>query len=260
MTIDESLLIPYRSLIQVEDVRFHFLLPLDSASPKREDDFITRKQRRSRIRKISADSSGGKRRSSTHSSAGTEESTISDTDISLGDLTKPPLSYACLIAEAINSTEDKRLTLSGIYKYLADKYPYFRYTKSGWQNSIRHNLSLNKAFRKMPRSVDEPGKGMFWVIDANFKHLVEATNNGRRTMGRSKSIQGSVGLSSAPTTPPLNTRQNSLLMVTTNFVPILPTRPLSAAPVLSPQLLEAAAAMEVLNPEVNKPLPSSTGL
>lgn len=95
--------------------------------------------------------------------------------------TKPYISYACLIAEAINSSPDGRLTLADIYKYLTDKYPYFRMTKSGWQNSIRHNLSLNKAFRKVPRSIGEPGKGMFWTIDPNFKHLVEGKPYQRKT-------------------------------------------------------------------------------
>ncbi|EXJ92499.1 hypothetical protein A1O3_01051 [Capronia epimyces CBS 606.96] len=77
---------------------------------------------------------------------------------------KPPFSYATMIAQAIFSSEEEKLTLSNIYSFIADKYAFYRHSNSGWQNSIRHNLSLNKAFQKVPRRTDEPGKGMKWQI------------------------------------------------------------------------------------------------
>lgn len=77
---------------------------------------------------------------------------------------KPPHSYAQLIGMAILSTSEQQMTLNNIYKWIMSNYAFYRFNTGGWQNSIRHNLSLNKAFEKIARRTDEPGKGMKWMI------------------------------------------------------------------------------------------------
>ncbi|KAG6015905.1 hypothetical protein E4U54_002745 [Claviceps lovelessii] len=88
-------------------------------------------------------------------------------DLSLDDNQhiKPQYSYAQMITQAILKAPDGKLNLNGIYTFIMNSYSYYRHQQaSGWQNSIRHNLSLNKSFDKVARSTDEPGKGMKWQI------------------------------------------------------------------------------------------------
>lgn len=78
---------------------------------------------------------------------------------------KPPYSYATLITYAILNNPRQQMTLNEIYTWVIDRYPYFKDAGSGWKNSIRHNLSLNKTFVRVPRPINEPGKGAYWAVD-----------------------------------------------------------------------------------------------
>ncbi|XP_009480573.2 forkhead box protein J1 [Pelecanus crispus] len=91
-----------------------------------------------------------------------------DIDYKTNPHIKPPYSYATLICMAMEASKKPKITLSAIYKWITDNFCYFRHADPTWQNSIRHNLSLNKCFIKVPREKGEPGKGGFWKLDPQY--------------------------------------------------------------------------------------------
>ena len=102
---------------------------------------------------------------------------------------KPPYSYIALIVMAIQASPSKRCTLSEIYQFLQERFPFFRGSYQGWKNSVRHNLSLNECFIKLPKGLGRPGKGHYWTIDPAAEFMFEEGSFRRRPRGFRRKCQ-----------------------------------------------------------------------
>ncbi|XP_061437203.1 forkhead box protein C1-like [Lethenteron reissneri] len=111
---------------------------------------------------------------------------------------KPPYSFSCLIFLAMEEAPGKRLPVHSIYEWIAARFPYFARAPDGWKNSIRHNLSLNKCFRKADRGKD-PGKGSLWGVQPEYRPvLLDAL---RRTGYWTRSLTDKPSSPSSPSSP-----------------------------------------------------------
>ena len=156
----------------------------------------------------------------------------------IDDGTKPNHSYATLIGMAILRSPQRRLTLAQIYKWISDTYSFYNPNDAGWQNSIRHNLSLNKHFIKQERPKDDPGKGNYWAIEPGTEHLFMKEKPSRKAAPSAENI------------PVMSTR----------LEPSQPHMPLMQEPILPPQLPITQSSLPTLLPSssttISAPLPA----
>ncbi|XP_061742399.1 forkhead box protein N3-like [Nerophis ophidion] len=118
-------------------------------------------------------------------------------DLAAGANRKPPYSFSCLIFMAIEDAPNKRLPVKDIYGWILEHFPYFASAPTGWKNSVRHNLSLNKCFKKVDKDRSQSiGKGSLWSIDPEYRHnLIQA-------LKKTPYHPYSTGLATPPTSPP----------------------------------------------------------
>ncbi|XP_074243401.1 forkhead box protein H1 [Saimiri boliviensis] len=82
---------------------------------------------------------------------------------------KPPYTYLAMIALVIQAAPSRRLKLAQIIRQVQAVFPFFREDYEGWKDSIRHNLSSNRCFRKVPKDPAKPqAKGNFWAVDVSL--------------------------------------------------------------------------------------------
>ncbi|XP_050538358.1 forkhead box protein N2-like isoform X2 [Daktulosphaira vitifoliae] len=99
---------------------------------------------------------------------------------------KPPYSFSCLIFMAIEDSPKKALPVKDIYEWIVEHFPYYKNAPTGWKNSVRHNLSLNKCFKKVEKAPNL-GKGSLWMVEPSYRPcLIQALQKTPYTKGYNK--------------------------------------------------------------------------
>lgn len=115
------------------------------------------------------------------------------------------MSYADLITKAIESSPEKRLTLSQIYEWMVKSVPYFKdkgdsNSSAGWKNSIRHNLSLHSRFVRVQN--EGTGKSSWWMLNPEGgksgksprRRATSMDNNSKFTKSRGRAAKKKMSL------------------------------------------------------------------
>lgn len=100
---------------------------------------------------------------------------------------KPAYTYGQLISQALMTSENEMATLNDIYEYMKRNYAHYRRPEfyKGWQNSIRHNLSLNAGFKVRQRGPDDTGKGGYWCFTPDLRDSMIADAWGPKSARKS---------------------------------------------------------------------------
>ncbi|XP_036393192.1 forkhead box protein O1-A [Megalops cyprinoides] len=119
------------------------------------------------------------------------------------------MSYADLITKAIESSPEKRLTLSQIYDWMVKSVPYFKdkgdsNSSAGWKNSIRHNLSLHSRFIRVQN--EGTGKSSWWMLNPEGgksgksprRRAASMDNNSKFAKSRGRAAKKKVSLQGGP--------------------------------------------------------------
>ena len=93
---------------------------------------------------------------------------------------KPPYSYVALITMAIRSSPDEKMTLAEILKFIYENFHYYRMCPLKWRDSVRHSLTLNDCFVKLPRDIHDQIRGHYWTVDPSSEMMFDEGKYRRR--------------------------------------------------------------------------------
>ena len=112
---------------------------------------------------------------------------------------RPKMPYRRLIIQALISSPTRSLSLRDIYTWIESTYPYFLYDqRKSWKNAVRHNLSIQRAFKKIPKEPKSEEKSCLW-------ELTNETGTNRRVPARRASEP--ITLLAPPPLHPITFRQ-----------------------------------------------------
>ncbi|KAF9921842.1 Forkhead box protein I2 [Linnemannia zychae] len=97
---------------------------------------------------------------------------------------RPNESYSTIIIKAIRNSPLQRLKLSEIYDYVSREIPSMDGNDKGWQNTVRHNLSHNKCFRRIViKDEDLPSGSADDEDTGDPKHITNKSKQTKRGKG-----------------------------------------------------------------------------
>jgi len=102
------------------------------------------------------------------------------------DCQGPQYTYGQMIIQAIITSPERRLKLYDIYKYINTNYPFYQMNQKGWKGSVRHNLSIQDYFLKLPSTIKSAGKGCFWYLKSDKKYEETISKCFKKKLGGAK--------------------------------------------------------------------------